>query len=124
MLTGTQESPKILPTLDSDKMHPSNAGKIWKLLRDGGRESELQALCDLICGNRLLFITEDGEIGTGPVWTKPGDTLHRISGLPLPLILREQDGGEAFRVVGAAMTSHKQEEGFSWLRRLERITLV
>ncbi|KAH7069942.1 heterokaryon incompatibility protein-domain-containing protein [Paraphoma chrysanthemicola] len=124
VLTGTTQLPKVIPTLNIDKLHPSNAGKIWTLLRGWGWGWQLQALCDPICGKRLLFITEDGEIGTGPLWTEPGDIVHRISGLPLPLILREQDGGETFRVVGAAMTSHKREEGFSWLRRLERITLV
>ncbi|KAH7074048.1 heterokaryon incompatibility protein-domain-containing protein [Paraphoma chrysanthemicola] len=121
---GTDHQPTIMSKLDIDKLHPSNAGQVLTLLRDCDKESELQALCDPICGKRLLFITEDGEIGTGPLWTEPRDTVHRISGLPLPMILRKQDEEDAYRVVGAAMTSHKQEQGFSWLRRLERITLV
>jgi hypothetical protein len=105
-------------------VHPSNAATISKLVQQTYALPLLDICCNSICGKRLLFITEAGHIGTGPLWTKPGDTVHRISRLPLPMVLRKQHQGGVYRVVGAAMTSQELEKGFSWLRRLECITLV
>ena len=123
LLTGQTEEEAMVALREVPKVDPDNAQSVLHALRDSVALSVLEQFGRSICGNRLLFITEKGHIGTGPVWMQPGDTLYRISGVPLPMVLRKQDSEETFRVVGPAMVTGT-EKGITWLRHLERITLV
>lgn len=54
---------------------------------------------------RVLFITTEGIIGSGPACTKIGDVLHAIPGLEAPVLLRADDACEdpkRWKLVGAA----------------------
>lgn len=52
---------------------------------------------------RIIFITRDGYIGTGPAGIQAGDRIALIAGIPVPLVLREMAAASGrFVVVGPA----------------------
>jgi hypothetical protein len=61
---------------------------------------------------REFFTTTQGYIGTGPRGMKMGDVVVLITGLGLPMIVRET-GEKRYMVVGAAHI-HKVMEGDAW----------
>ncbi|KAL1623110.1 hypothetical protein SLS54_004596 [Diplodia seriata] len=74
---------------------------------------------------RNLFITSYGYLGSGPDTMVEGDLVALVSGLPVPMILREAgDGSSGFTVVGPAFV-HGLMKGEDWNEdELKEVVLV
>ena len=80
--------------------------------------------CRAIAGKRIFFVTSKGYIGRVPPSTQILDKVVVLSGLRIPLCLREV--GEQYVVVGPAYV-HGIMEGEAWPEdeaRLQQITLI
>lgn len=55
-----------------------------------------------MCSWRCLVVTEDGHVGLGPEATRPGDVVCILKDAPMPLLLRAEDDGDKFKLVGQA----------------------
>ena len=53
------------------------------------------------CGRRSLFITEDGKFGLGPAETQEGDEIVFFAGAARPFVLRPEQTGEHWRLIGS-----------------------
>jgi hypothetical protein len=62
-------------------------------------ESLFAAVVHTYCHNRSFFISETGEFGIGPIFTKPGDIAVVLLGLKSVMILRPVPD-DKFQVVG------------------------
>lgn len=61
---------------------------------------------DQMVGKRLLFITRDGKLGTGPCSMSVGDRVALLRGVAVPMIIRSTgEGAGTFEVVGPAFVS-------------------
>jgi hypothetical protein len=76
-----------------------------------------------ICGQRLLFVTKSGRFGTGSLNIRPGDTVHYISGVPVPLFLRKRALSDEYEVVGPAMVDDNGPDE-RWQGRFRPTVLV
>lgn len=73
--------------------------------------------------NRIVFITSDGHLGTGPEYTAPKDQVALISGVAMPLILRSNEDGR-HQIVGPSYI-YGMMEGERWTgENLEDVELV
>lgn len=52
--------------------------------------------------NRVVFRTQHGHIGIGPLTTQIGDTVSILYGCNLPVVLKANDEGTAFTLKGAS----------------------
>jgi hypothetical protein len=80
--------------------------------------------CQAIAGKRIFFVTSNGYIGTGPPSMLVMDKVAVLSGLRIPLILREV--GPHHKVVGAAYV-HGIMQGEVWPEdegKLLEVTLI
>jgi hypothetical protein len=108
---------------ETSRMDPIHAQQILTELESSLACYTFDRLGVMICGKRSLFITQEGHIGVGPFWMQSGDSIFRITGVPLPMVLRKQESQKTYRVIGPASTSGI-EPGISWLRCLEKIVLI
>jgi hypothetical protein len=76
-----------------------------------------------ICGKRLLFVTQNGRYGTGSLNIQEGDTVHAVSGVPMPLCLRRQANSDVYEIAGPAIMNNDSSDDI-WQGRLNRIVLV
>ncbi|KAH8704614.1 hypothetical protein GQ44DRAFT_716463 [Phaeosphaeriaceae sp. PMI808] len=60
-------------------------------------------LQECLSGKRLLFLAKGGRFGTGSLNIRPGDKIHFVSGVPVPLCLRMCGLGAGYQVIGPAM---------------------
>ncbi|KAH6675326.1 heterokaryon incompatibility protein-domain-containing protein [Plectosphaerella plurivora] len=63
-----------------------------------GTEDEFLSWVKMVCANRRLFLTDDGEVGLGPGVMRPGDVVCVLYGMRVPVVLRRI--GETYAVVG------------------------
>ncbi|KAI4595476.1 hypothetical protein KJ359_006822 [Pestalotiopsis sp. 9143b] len=65
---------------------------------------DFMMLCSYrLAGQRVLFATTQGHIGSGPASMAPGDRLMLFKGVAVPMVVRPaKDGYNEFRVVGPA----------------------
>jgi hypothetical protein len=82
----------------------------------------LLSLQDKACGKRLLFVTKSGRFGTGSMRIRPGDVVHFVSGVPVPLALRENSQVMAYEVIGPCMLN--EQKGDFWNGKFEPIELI
>jgi hypothetical protein len=108
---------------ETSEMDPVHAPQILTEIESSLACYTFDRLGVMICGKRSLFITHEGHIGVGPLWMQSGDSVFRISGVPLPMVLRKQESNKTYRVIGPASASGT-ESGISWLRCLEKIVLI
>jgi hypothetical protein len=56
------------------------------------------------CSDKILFVTEDGSIGTGPAAMKDGEEIMVLFGAAFPFVVRKEEvpteTGERWRLVG------------------------
>jgi hypothetical protein len=67
--------------------------------------------CRAIAGKRKIFVTSKGHFGAGPISMEIGDQVALLSGLTMPLILRE--AAPHYEVVGEAYV-HGAMQGELW----------
>jgi hypothetical protein len=74
-------------------------------------------------GKLMLFITQNGRFGTGSLNIHVGDVVHFVSGVPVPLCLREVGSKKQYEVIGPATIN---DDGLYeiWQGKLNRIELV
>jgi hypothetical protein len=80
--------------------------------------------CTAIAEQRVFFTTSSGYIGTGPPCMQAGDEVSLLSGVYVPIILREE--GPHYQVVGASYV-HGLMLGEAWPRdeeELRDLTLI
>lgn len=82
-----------------------------------------QALMEHFCGKMTLFITRRSRMGAGSIGIENNDTIHRISGVPVPMVLRKQGSAREYEVVCPAQISGKNHQRI-WRYKFRRIDLV
>ncbi|KAF2807376.1 uncharacterized protein BDZ99DRAFT_478863 [Mytilinidion resinicola] len=82
-----------------------------------------QALVEHMCGKIALFVTKQGRIGAGSIGIKDNDTIHRISGVPLPMVLRKEGFAREYQVVGPARIRDEKHQHI-WRYKFRRMDLV
>lgn len=80
----------------------------------------------LLARTSSFFVSENGQMGTGPKDTRPGDVVCVLLGADLPLVLRPQ--GRNYALVGpcyvcGAMYGQVMEEAEKGLRHIETFKL-
>lgn len=78
-------------------------------------------LCDALCGKRILLSSQDGHVGSGPLQAQVGDRIVLVSGVPVPMIVREvKDVSGPYRIIGPAFIcgfmrwNEAQMDGGEW----------
>jgi hypothetical protein len=66
-----------------------------------------------------MMITESGRLVSGPAATQAGDNICIIAGAKVPFILRRNDGGEGYRLVGECFVDGLMGEEVSRLEGLK-----
>ena len=56
----------------------------------------------LRCSHKKLFLTRDMRIGLGPAETKEGDEIVVFFGAATPFVVRRDESGQQWRLVGSA----------------------
>jgi len=89
-----------------------------------GRLSHVQDAVSQITYQRTLLTTMDNYIGIGPRWVQPGDFIVFIPGLKVPVIVRQAQGVDRFRLIGPVCI-HGVMMGERWTEHsLEKIMLI
>ncbi|CAO2647476.1 Nn.00g083980.m01.CDS01 [Neocucurbitaria sp. VM-36] len=78
---------------------------------------------DIYDGKHAYFFTDTGRIGIGPYSMKQGDYSYHISGVPLPMMLRNRGSEEKFEVIGPTRLIDVCSKN-SWLQTMRHIELV
>jgi len=94
-----------------------------QFIKQGEFYRHFKLLIDSISGRRLLFVTRDGRFGSAALSVKPGDEVHYVSGVPVPLCLRKRGPTGGFEVVGPAMINDRGEFD-RWQGKYSEIELV
>jgi hypothetical protein len=80
-------------------------------------------MCASLVQTRSLFVTQQGRFGSGSSHISINDTVHNISGVPLPLVLRSQNIAGEYAVVGPAVVCNygSKKSSSSGLRKFNLI---
>lgn len=101
----SSQYPKISPWLPEDK-HYLTQSEQWKIMRaiEQNPMAKLFHTHDLLGAiEKAFFITENGYIGTASHSIAAGDQIVLLSGLSVPIVLRERDDDRTYRLMGPAL---------------------
>ena len=98
---------------------PSQSLNSWTqafeaLRRNKPATNDLLRCCQRMSYRRRLFFAEPDYVGSGPPSARVGDRIASISGVSVPMVLRETaPGSERYRVVGPAFVDSLMPWGWS-----------
>ncbi|PSN64969.1 HET-domain-containing protein [Corynespora cassiicola Philippines] len=67
-----------------------------------GTPEGIQTLSKITTLGKALFFTEGGKFGLGYEYVRPGDEIWALSGGNVPFVLRKDEGGRGFEIIGDA----------------------
>ncbi|GME56439.1 HET-domain-containing protein [Neofusicoccum parvum] len=79
-----------------------------------GLACEIQNAVDRASWNRLLFVTDNGYIGIGPLNTEPGDEVFSLVGGHVPHVLKRRSEGEQVFAFKGESYVHGIMDGELW----------